>query len=90
MSESHKRAWPALRGDPRIQTLCGSADGPAAGVLLTASANLLAGIRFIGDMMQSPAEELEYRFEAKLDLQGLYPSIRVSERGTFSLNPSPR
>jgi len=59
-------------------------------LLLTASANLLAGIRFIGDMMQAPAEELEYRFEAKLDLQGLYPSIRVSERGTFRLNPSPR
>jgi hypothetical protein len=59
-------------------------------LLLTASANLLAGIRFIGDMMQAPTDELEYRFEAKLDLQGLYPSIRVSERGTFSLNPSPR
>jgi hypothetical protein len=57
---------------------------------LTASANLLAGIRFIGDMMQAPADNLEYTFEAKLDLQGLYPSIRVNERGTFKLNPSPR
>jgi LEA14-like dessication related protein len=57
---------------------------------LTASANLLAGIRFIGDMLQSPADSLEYAFEAKLDLQGFYPSIRVSESGTFALNPSPR
>lgn len=57
---------------------------------LTASANLLAGIRFIGGMMQSPTDNLEYKFEAKLDLQGLYPSIRVSDRGTFNLNPSPR
>lgn len=57
---------------------------------LTASPNLLAGIRFIGDMMQAPADNLEYEFEAKLDLQGLYPSIRVSERGTFNLNSSPR
>lgn len=59
-------------------------------LVLTASANLLAGIRFIGDMMQNPAENLEYAFEAKLDLQGLYPSIRVREKGTFNLNPSPR
>jgi len=59
-------------------------------LVLTASANLLAGIRFIGDMVQAPQETLEYEFEAKLDLQGLYPSIRVSERGTFELNPSPR
>jgi len=59
-------------------------------LMLSASANLLAGIRFIGDMMRGPAENLEYAFEAKLDLQGLYPSIRVSERGTFNLNPSPR
>jgi len=59
-------------------------------LVLTASANLLAGIRFIAGMMQNPAENLEYEFEAKLDLQGLYPSIRVSESGTFNLNPSPR
>ena len=57
---------------------------------LSAGANLLAGIRFIGDMMQAPEESLEYVFEAKLDLQGLYPSIRVSERGNFDLNPSQR
>ena len=59
-------------------------------LLLSASANLLAGVRFISDMMQTPTESLEYAFDAKLDLQGLYPSIRVSERGTFDLNPSPR
>ena len=59
-------------------------------LVLNASANPLAGIRFIGDMMQAPGESLEYAFEAKLDLQGLYPSIRVSERGTFDLNSSPR
>ena len=57
---------------------------------LSAGANLLAGIRFIGDMMQAPKQNLEYAFEAKLDLQGLYPSIRVSERGSFNLNASPR
>ena len=59
-------------------------------LMLSASANLLAGIHFIADMMQAPEQNLEYAFEAKLDLQGLYPSIRVSERGTFNVNPSPR
>jgi hypothetical protein len=58
-------------------------------VTLTAGANLLAGIRFIGDMMQSTGESLEYEFEAKLD-PGLFPSIRVRERGSFDLSGSPR
>lgn len=59
-------------------------------ITLTASANLLAGIRFIGDMMQSNGESLEYEFEAKLDTGGIRPSLRVSERGEFNLAASPR
>jgi LEA14-like dessication related protein len=55
-------------------------------VKLTASANLLAGIRFVGDMMQSQGESVEYEFKAKLDLGGLYPSIRVRESGEINLN----
>jgi LEA14-like dessication related protein len=58
-------------------------------VKLKASANLLAGIRFIGDMMQSQGESLEYEFKAKLDLGGLYPSIRISEKGDIKLNNRP-
>jgi hypothetical protein len=57
---------------------------------LTASANLLAGIRFIGDMMQSSGESLDYEFKAKLDTGGLFPSIRVSERGSFNLSGTPQ
>jgi hypothetical protein len=55
-------------------------------VKLTASANLLAGIRFVGDMMQSGGESLEYEFKAKLDMGGLYPSIKVREAGEISLD----
>ena len=55
-------------------------------VKLTAAANLLAGIRFVGDMMQERGESVEYEFKAKLDLGGLYPSIRVSERGEINLS----
>ena len=59
-------------------------------VTLTASANLLAGIRFIGDMMGSPGENLEYEFKAKLDMGGLFPSIRISETGNFNLSGNSR
>ena len=55
-------------------------------VKLTASANLLAGIRFVGDMMQSEGGPVEYEFKAKLDLGGFHPSIRVRETGEINLN----
>ena len=55
-------------------------------VKLTASANLLAGIRFVGDMMQSGGESLKYEFKAKLDMGGLYPSIKVREAGEINLD----
>ena len=55
-------------------------------VKLTATANLLAGIRFFGDMMQSNGGPVEYEFKAKLDLGGLYPSIKVRESGEINLN----
>jgi hypothetical protein len=54
-------------------------------VKLTASANLLAGIRFVGDMMQTKGDTLEYEFKAKLDLGGFYPSIKVRETGEINL-----
>ena len=55
-------------------------------VKLTASANLLAGIRFVGDMMQSEGGPVEYEFKAKLDPGGLHPSIKVRESGEINLN----
>lgn len=55
-------------------------------VKLTASANLLAGIRFVTNMMQEQRNSFEYEFKAKLDLGGLYPSIKVKEKGDINLN----
>ena len=52
---------------------------------LTASANLLSGIRFLGDMMNTDSEMLDYEFRAKLDLAGLYPSINIRESGSIDL-----
>ena len=61
-------------------------EGYSEGVVtLTASANLLAGISFIRDMMGEPMDALDYEFNAKLDLGGFYPSIRISESGTLDL-----
>lgn len=55
-------------------------------VKLTATANLLAGIRLVMDLMNSPTEELEYEFEARLDTGGFSRSIRVKENGSFRMN----
>ena len=55
-------------------------------VMLTASANLLAGIRFVSELMNQSEQALEYEFKAKLDLGGLYPSIRITEVGNLDLS----
>jgi len=61
-------------------------------VKLTAAANLLTGIRFLTDRMQSQDKggSMEYEFKAKLDLGGFYPSIRIKEKGDINLNQAKR
>ncbi len=55
-------------------------------VTLIGSVNLLEGIRLFGDLLQSSGSTLDYEFRAKLDLAGLYPSIKVSEGGQLDLS----
>jgi len=55
-------------------------------IKLTATANLLAGIRLVMDLMNSPNKDLQYQFEAKLDTGGFGRSIRVKESGSFRMN----
>lgn len=55
-------------------------------VKLTASANLLAGIRFMTDVMREPQDSLEYEFKAKLDMGGLFPAVRITETGDVNLS----
>ena len=55
-------------------------------VNLTASANLLAGIRFIGDLMGRKENTVAYEFEARLDMGGFSPSMRIRESGEFALH----
>lgn len=52
---------------------------------LTASANLFAGIRLVTDLMRADRESFDYELEAKLDLGGLRPSIRVRDSGQIAL-----
>jgi LEA14-like dessication related protein len=54
-------------------------------ITLNASANLLRGIQFLAGMAKSPDKQLEYEFEAKLDVGGFLPSLRVSDTGMFNL-----
>ncbi len=54
---------------------------------LTASANLLAGARLFSELMRSGNRSVAYAFEAKLNLSGLQPTIRVRDEGEISLTP---
>lgn len=58
-------------------------------VKLTAAANLLTGIRFVTERMQSQEGSMEYEFKAKLDVGGFYPSLRVTEHGDIDLRKRP-
>ena len=55
--------------------------------VLAASANLFAGIRLITDLMGSGNDSFRYALEAKLDVGGLRPPIRVRDSGDISLRP---
>ena len=52
---------------------------------LSAAPNPMAGIRLISQMMSQKEQQLQWEFEAKLDVGGFYPRIKVSEVGQFDL-----
>ncbi len=54
-------------------------------ITLTATPNFIAGIRLLSEMMNQSESALEYEFEAKLDVGGLYPRVKISESGSFNL-----
>ena len=73
--QGHELVKGVGKGYPQIE---GYSEG---NITLSASANLLSGIRFITDMVKQKDEPLEYEFKAKLDLAGFYPSLKISETG---------
>lgn len=54
-------------------------------VVLTATPNLVQGIRFVTDLMNRPGDSVRYALEAKLDVGSILPPIRVTDSGTISL-----
>lgn len=52
---------------------------------LKATANLLAGARFVTDLLRSEKDSFRYQLEAKLDVGGLRPAIRVRDAGEIAL-----
>lgn len=60
-------------------------------IVIVASAQLIGSLQLLADLMATRRDALNYTFDAKLDLGGWYPSIRVSEGGRFELGGgSPR
>lgn len=57
-----------------------------ADISISASADLLAGVRLFTDLLRSPRDSVDYNMEARLNLGGLRPSIRVRDEGMLSLN----
>ena len=56
---------------------------------ISASVQLLAGLRLISGLMKNQGDSLNYEFEAKLDLKGIYPTIYVTETGDFNMAGGP-
>lgn len=54
-------------------------------VTLHASANLIAGIRLINEMMRAPKDTFEYAMEVKLDPGSFGRTIRVRDSGQITL-----
>lgn len=52
---------------------------------ITASANLIEGIRLMSELLQSPKDRVRYEVKAKLDLGGFRLPIRIRDSGTLSL-----
>ncbi len=54
-------------------------------ITISASVQLLAGIKLVSGLMRKQSGTFDYAFEAKLDLKGLYPNIYVTETGAFDM-----
>lgn len=62
-------------------------EGYSEGVVtLDASLQLFQVLKLFASLGQTPADELTYRFSAKIDFKGLIPTQRVEEEGQITLN----
>ena len=61
-----------------------------ADVELEASTSLLAGARVLLDLMNRPAEPIDYELEARLDVGRWVPPVRLRDSGSISLEAEPQ
>lgn len=54
-------------------------------ILITASPDVLAGVRVLTGLLRSGNDAVSYAFEAKLDVGSWLPDIRVRDEGEISL-----
>lgn len=54
-------------------------------VTLEASLQMFELLRLLAGLGTAPADELDYRFSAKIDFKGLVPTQRVEEKGQINL-----
>ena len=56
-----------------------------ADITLEANVDLIKGIKLITSLLQEPRDTFKYSFNAKLDLGGFTPNIKVQEEGEFNI-----
>lgn len=59
-------------------------------VTLDASLQMFELLRLLAGLGTAPADELDYRFSAKIDFKGLVPTQRVEETGQINLGAQAR
>ncbi len=59
-------------------------------VTLEASLQMFELLRLLAGLGAAPADELDYRFSAKIDFRGLVPTQRVEETGQINLGAHAR
>ena len=52
---------------------------------LSATADLAAGLNLIGDLMQQSSGDVNFEFNADLDLGTFYPMVKIQRAGAISL-----
>ena len=79
----------ALQGHDIFQGVANDVPSiPAYGeaeVVLDASADLLGGIGLLTELLNAPAEPINYAFEARIDIGSFYPTVTLRREGQLTL-----
>jgi LEA14-like dessication related protein len=56
-----------------------------ADVRLRATADLAGGLNLLGNLLNQPATEVDFEFNADIDLGTFYPMVKINRSGVISL-----